>query len=46
LGVLDAISTDYSAIDLNLTNLQEKLADPNALELIREILPLTNAQVV
>ena len=46
LGILDAISTDYSAIDLNLTNLQEKLADPNALELIREILPLTNAQMV
>lgn len=46
LGILDAVSADYSAVDLNLTELQNKLADPNALSLIRDILPLTNAQAV
>ena len=43
LGILDTISADYSAVNLNLDSIQEKLNDPNSLQLIREILPLTNA---
>jgi hypothetical protein len=31
LGILDTISADYSAVNLNLDSIQEKLNDPNSL---------------
>ena len=43
MGIIDSISTDYSAVDMDLNAIQEKLADPNALNLIKEVLPLMNA---
>ncbi len=43
MGIIDSISADYSAVDMDLNAIQEKLADPNALDLIKEILPLMNA---
>ncbi len=46
VGIIDAISTDYSAIDMDLSAIQEKLADPNSLQLLKEILPLTNVTKV
>jgi hypothetical protein len=41
-GIIDMIATDYSSINMDLTNIQEKLADPNSLSLVKEILPLAN----
>lgn len=38
LGILDTISMEYSDMDLNIDNLQSKIADPNNLELLKNIL--------
>ena len=38
LGVLDTISSDYSNLDLDATNIQAKIADPNNLEFLKSIL--------
>lgn len=38
LGILETISTDYSNLDFDATAIQEKLADPNNLNLLKEIL--------
>ena len=46
MGILDAVSTNYKDLNLNLDTIQEKLADPNSLSLIKEIMPLTNANMV
>jgi hypothetical protein len=43
MGILDNVSTDYSAVNMDLTAIQEKLTDPEVVGLIKEILPLTNA---
>lgn len=45
-GILEMISNDYSAVNLNLEEIQNKLGSPESLELIKEILPLTNAVMV
>ena len=45
-GILEMISNDYSAVNFNLEEIQDKLGSPESLELIREILPLTNAVMV
>ena len=45
-GILEMISNDYSAVNFNLEEIQDKLGSPESLELIREILPLTNATMV
>lgn len=42
MGILDMISTDYSNIDFNLNTIQQHLADPDSLNLLKEILPLAN----
>ena len=38
LGILESISTDYSALDLDATNIQQKIADPQNMELLRKVL--------
>ena len=38
LGILEAISTDYSNLNLDATEIQQKLADPNNLTLVKDIL--------
>ena len=38
MGILDTISTDYSNLDLNASEIQKTLADPNNMELLRNIL--------
>ena len=38
LGILESISQDYSALDLNATEIQQKLADPNNIALLKQIL--------
>ena len=38
MGILDTISTDYSNLNLEATEIQQKLADPQNLELLRNIL--------
>lgn len=38
LGVLDTISTDYSNLDLDASNIQKKLADPQNMELLKNVL--------
>ncbi len=42
-GIIDMIATDYSAVNMDLSEIQEKLADPNSLALVKEILPFANA---
>lgn len=38
LGILETISTDYSNLDLNASEIQKKLADPENLELLKGVL--------
>ena len=38
LGILDAIKTDYSNLDLEATEIQKKLNDPEALSTVKEVL--------
>lgn len=38
MGILDTISQDYSGLDLDATNIQKKLADPENLELLKNIM--------
>lgn len=38
LGILDTISADYSALNLDATEIQKKLADPNNLELLKAVM--------
>ena len=38
LGILDVIGQDYADLDLNATNIQQKLADPENLELLKGIM--------
>ena len=38
LGILDTVSQDYSNLNLDATNIQQKLADPNNLELLKGIM--------
>lgn len=38
LGILESISQDYSALDLNATEIQQKLADPDNMALLKQIL--------
>jgi hypothetical protein len=38
LGILDTISTDYASLDLDVTEIQKKIADPQNLELVKNVL--------
>ena len=38
LGILDTISQDYSNLNLDATEIQKKLADPNNMELLKGIM--------
>jgi len=38
LGILEAIKTDYSNLDLEATEIQKKLSDPEALSTVKEVL--------
>ena len=38
IGILDAISTDYSSLDLDATEIQQKISDPQNMELLKDIL--------
>lgn len=38
LGILESISTDYSNLNLNASEIQSKLADPENLDLLRAVL--------
>ena len=38
LGILDTISADYNALDLDATNIQKKLADPENMALLKQVL--------
>ena len=38
LGILDSVSQDYSNLNLDATSIQQKLADPNNLELLKGIM--------
>lgn len=38
LGILDTISQDYSNLNLDATEIQKKLADPNNMELLKNIM--------
>lgn len=45
MGIIDTVSQDYSAVDFDLSNIQEKLSDPNSLSLLKEIVPLLNTNL-
>lgn len=38
MGVLDVITNDYNDLDLDATDIQQKLADPNNMALLRDVL--------
>ena len=38
MGILDIVSADYSNLNLDATEIQKKLADPNNLDLVRDVL--------
>ena len=38
LGILDAVSTDYENLDLDLTKIQSAIKDPNGVGLLRDVL--------
>ena len=38
MGILDVIASDYNNLDLNASEIQAKLADPNNLELLKNVL--------
>ena len=38
MGILDTISTDYSNLNLDATEIQKKLADPENLDLLRNVM--------
>ena len=38
LGILEAVSTDYENIDLDLTKIQDAIKDPNSIGLLRNVL--------
>lgn len=38
LGILEAVATDYSNLDLDAKNIQEKIADPENITLLKDIL--------
>lgn len=38
LGILEAVSKDYSNLDFDATQIQKKMADPENLKLIRDVL--------
>lgn len=38
LGILEAVSQDYSNLDLDATEIQKKLADPNNMELLKNVM--------
>ena len=38
MGILDTISADYSNLNLDATEIQKKLADPNNMQLLRDII--------
>lgn len=38
MGIMENLTTDYSALDLDATEIQKKIGDPNNLELLRSIL--------
>lgn len=37
LGIMESISADYSALDLDATKIQEKLADPENMAFLKEV---------
>lgn len=38
LGIMESIATDYSTLDFNATELQQKIGDPNNLTLLKNVL--------
>lgn len=38
LGILEAVSKDYSNLDFDATQIQKKMADPDNLKLVRDVL--------
>ena len=37
-GILDAMKQDYSNLELDAESIREKIADPKALELLKDVL--------
>jgi hypothetical protein len=41
MNILDTISNDYNAIDLDLSNIQQKITDPEAIATLKELAQLS-----
>lgn len=39
-GILESVQNDYSDLDLDITKLQEKIKDPESLDLLKQIAPM------
>ena len=42
-GVIDVVANDYKATNFDLSEVQQKLSDPNEMAFLKELLPLLNA---
>ena len=38
LGIMESIANDYSSLDLDATEIQKKIGDPNNLKLLKQVL--------
>ena len=41
MGLMEAMTTDYSAVDMDVTDIQNKLTDPEALATLKQLAELT-----
>lgn len=46
MGILENLSTDYSNLNFDLEQIQEKLSNPENLHLLKEIVPLMNVNTL
>lgn len=44
MGILNAIKSDYNNVNLDLAAIQDKISDPESLELLKQIAPLLNLE--
>ena len=40
MGILENVKTNYNMLDLDITQLQDKIKDPESLTLLKELMPL------
>ena len=41
MGIMESMTTDYSAVDMDVTDIQNKLTDPQALATLKKLAEMT-----